>query len=285
MQTKHLDIKEDIDLIKTNTLISKKHNDTNFLKFLATIFITNSHCDAFFPFKFLGTGGAIANCLFFVVSGYAITLSQSINLPFLKWFSLRIKRIYPSVIIMSLFTTILPNINKLNINYLFSKLIFPTNYWFIAAIILFYALFYFVNKLENKNKYLIVIGILTIPYFYFYKHMNTSQWVIEGQGHFKWILYFQIMLFGGYLSTIKNKLNSINKNDFIITMILIFSYFGFKILTYKYLIFMETQFILHLLSFPIVYYMFKISKSEFINKIMKYLNKLTTQILILINNF
>ena len=73
----------------------------------------------------------------------------------------------------------------------------PTRtYWFIAAITLFYAIFYFIAKI-NENK-LGVIGIITLLIYFiiYFSTRDLSQWSIEGNDYFKYIYYFGVMLCG-----------------------------------------------------------------------------------------
>src|SRR3712207_1035933 len=78
----------------------KVPHNTDILKCIAIILITNSHLDHLYPWPYLGTGGALGNALFFMLSGYGLALSfdkSAMKPPFLQWARRRISRIYPSV--------------------------------------------------------------------------------------------------------------------------------------------------------------------------------------------
>jgi hypothetical protein len=235
------------------------------IKFFATILITNSHYDSIYPIRSLATGGSIGNSLFFMVSGYCLFKS---NLPpFLEWYKKRILRIYPSLWILMVVNLLLRS-DELNIHTIIFKFIFPTNHWFISAIVIFYIAYYFIIK-SNSPKFLLVIFILLfIPYFYMYlNYLDTTVWVIEGNGLFKWIFYFQIMLLGGIIKTNKNKLTFKTKKDSIILIMFLFLYFGFKYEIDTNRISMQLQFIIHITTYFITYYIYKFACSRFIQGI------------------
>lgn len=49
-----------------------QRRDTEFLRCVAIIMIVNSHLDVFYPIPALGTGGAIGNSLFFMLSSFGL---------------------------------------------------------------------------------------------------------------------------------------------------------------------------------------------------------------------
>ena len=54
-------------------------NDTSFIRVVAILLIVNSHLDAYYPISYLGTGTAIGNSLFFVLSSFGLSLVEKIN--------------------------------------------------------------------------------------------------------------------------------------------------------------------------------------------------------------
>ena len=71
------------------------------LKFLAVLFITNSHMEPLYgEYSQLATGGAIGDVLFFFCSGFTLFLGQERR--FDNYYKRRINRIYPSVIMCAL---------------------------------------------------------------------------------------------------------------------------------------------------------------------------------------
>ena len=73
-------------------------SDTVFLRFIAIMLILNSHLDFYYPIRYIGTGGAIGNTIFFMLSSFGLLLSERARpQSFTPWYTKRIKRIYPSV--------------------------------------------------------------------------------------------------------------------------------------------------------------------------------------------
>lgn len=77
-----------------------------FLKFIAAFFITYSHIGILFPkYGGLVTGGAIGDGLFFFCSGYTLFLGRQDR--FIDWYKRRINRIYPTIIVWALLSSVL----------------------------------------------------------------------------------------------------------------------------------------------------------------------------------
>jgi hypothetical protein len=173
------------------------------MRFLGALLITNSHLDGYYPISALATGGAIGNALFFFASGYCLT---NINKPFFKWYVNRLLRIFPGVYIMSIILI------ALNVNFSHSLIqvlqifIWPTYFWFVGAITLFYILYYLIVKYLKVSSWIQIEWVLAAVYLIIYfTFLDLSTWVIEGGGesfveiHFKYIYYFMIMLCGAYI--------------------------------------------------------------------------------------
>lgn len=127
------------------------------LKALATILVMNSHCDELFPIPALATGGSIGDSFFFAVSGF--TLFFSVDKKPFEYFRKRFFRIYPSVIIATIIAMIVSvkiptfkiicKFDELSFWGAIKSFLFPTNYHFISAIIVFYLLYYLI--LHNRG--------------------------------------------------------------------------------------------------------------------------------------
>ena len=138
--------------------------DTFFIRFIAIVLITNSHLERLYPIPQLGTGGAIGNSLFFMMSGYGLYLSfRKRELPFLKWYKRRITRLYPSVVLA-----------VVAIHFLYwngwsywgwrdylTVFIWPTPYWFIKLLMIFYIIFFIILKQGRPLLFLFGMAILT----------------------------------------------------------------------------------------------------------------------------
>lgn len=242
-----------------------------FLKCLAALFITNSHYLRIYPdsLSYLATAGSLGNSIFFFVSGF--TLINSHKTQFFKWYLKRITRIYPPVILVTFLL------------YLFTggvtvrNFVYPTLYWFINAMMLFYIIYYWIPKAERN--FLFILMLMFIPYFYIYfTYLNTSWFVIETD-YFRWIFYFQIMIFGGLLAKRDCPARYQWKDGVLLLLFLAF-YFAEKLLSLKFPPLLSIQFLQHLLTFPIIYYLYLFAKSDFVtNKLMKTrMNKIITGI-------
>lgn len=244
---------------------------TYLLRFLAILLIVNSHLDSLYPIPQLGTGGAIGNSLFFMLSGYGLALSErQRKRPFFEWYGRRVTRIYPSLILTVLFLTVLGGQAWLHWgpgDYL-ENLVWPTPYWFIAALTVFYAIFFFFLKGRSAKGFLLGIGALVIPYLYFYVTMvDLSRYSIEGPGYFKWIFYLQIMFFGGYLSSKEDALKGRIARDGMLLLGCVVLYYGILLLVEKgYGARFQT--VTHLLMFPIMLLFLKVSRSAFVTRLM-----------------
>lgn len=226
------------------------------MRFLGIILITNSHIDSLYPLPQLATGGALGNALFFIISGYGLVRSytcRTTSLP--AWFSRRIMRIYPSVIIVTLFVEILLNQGWREwtaTNYI-SVFVWPTQYWFVGALMLFYPFIYVPMRLQKPVLYLALIAVIILPYAYFYMvTLDLSHYSIEGSSHFKWLFYCIVMLFGGYLGTRAGGIPDGKLSHLLSLSVLILLYFalGFLFLHGR---FSQYQVIMHILTIPIIY--------------------------------
>jgi len=244
------------------------------MRFIAIFLITNSHLDHLYPIPQLGTGGAIGNALFFMLAGYGLALSwQREKRTFPQWYERRILRIYPSLIlVVGIFDLIIGGGWKswTFLDYL-KEFLWPTSAWFISALMLFYIVIFVMLKLKKHNAFLALIFFLFIPYFHMYlTSVDLSHYSIEGPGYFKWIFYLQIMLSGCYLAYHSDKIRFKNHSSIVILIaaLIIYYAFGISFLKGHYA---EYQFIIHLLTFAIVYFTFAIARSAFVlEKIMVY---------------
>ncbi len=168
----------------------------DFLKTVAVLLIINSHMDPIYPYKFLATGGALGNALFFAASGFLMSGKEK-NGMFWKKFSMRI---YIPLILVNLIYAYNPDKG------LIEQFIWPTNFWFIGAIVLFYILFYAFEKMNLFIHYKMIFFFLAFIYVVVYVFLlDTDNWVIETPGLynvescFKLIYYFGIMIMGGVI--------------------------------------------------------------------------------------
>ena len=278
-----------------------KKNDTDFLRFIAITLIINSHMDILHPYKYLGTGGAIGNALFFMLSSYGLTLSLKRRpQEFKEYFLNRIRRIYPPVWIELMIVYIPYKIfvdqnnyyvfDIKNLLYYLTSFIFPIHHWFLAALIVYYIISYWLlMKVENK-RLLYSILILLITYIYVYiTYVDLTRWSVESM-YSKYVSYLIIFLFGALIANKKDTTRYSGWIDWAILLILVGVIYVQKYLMLKQIT-LSLQFIQQLLLLPILYYFIKISRSpmvqEFImgsttlSHIIKYISKLTLEIYII----
>lgn len=114
------------------------------LRVLATALITNTHLNDVWPSESLAVGGLLGDVLFFMISGYCLVDSKSKN--FFNWYIKRILRIYPAIILMTVFNLSIGYFSLIGKS-VFSVFVYPTLYVFVGAIMLLYIPFYFYAKL------------------------------------------------------------------------------------------------------------------------------------------
>lgn len=170
----------------------------NWLRALAAVFITNSHYEGIYPIDLLANGGLIGDVLFFAVSGFCLC---NIKLRFDKWYLKRIVRIYPAVIIITAVYLALGLYKMSTFSFVgvVNWFIYPTNYHFVASIMVLYIPFYIFMSIKRIKEHLpvllaIVTGVWIAVYVLLYDkstyHIDT---VREPMIRF---LYFEAMLIG-----------------------------------------------------------------------------------------
>ena len=79
-------------------------NFINYLRVVATALITNSHFSEIWPISALASGGLLGNIIFFAVSGFCLYVVKD---NFIKWYLKRFLRVYPVLVVVTLFTIVL----------------------------------------------------------------------------------------------------------------------------------------------------------------------------------
>lgn len=159
--------------------------------------ITNSHYNGVYPLEVIANGGLLGDVIFFAVSGFCLF---SVKGSFPRWYGKRIYRIYPPVIVI---TTVYLVLGLYDINkYSFLEwFVYPTEYHFIASIIVLYILYYIVMKIPQLRNHIpfVMLGVFIIYlliYFIFYdKTFYHIDIVDEFMVRF---LFFESMLLGAW---------------------------------------------------------------------------------------
>src|SRR5262245_3464072 len=171
------------------------------LRALAILLVTNSHLDAIYPDARMSTGGAFGNALFFFISGWGLALGIGPTSAFGPWIARRLLRIYvPLWTAVALIALIAPgHVTRHDLPWL-QTWVWPTWYWFVSAIVLFYPPYFALARRFGANG-LAVAALSLVPlYVWLYLHgLDLSTDSLEA-GRFKWIFYAQTMLLGGWFA-------------------------------------------------------------------------------------
>lgn len=126
------------------------------MKALACILIANFHSDILFPEKLslLAFGGDIGNNIFFVISGFAIfpSVERSEWKDIGRWYLKRLKRLVPMLLFFYILSIAFGDVCPGNIIEIIRYFVFPTIYWFTGALLIFYPVFFCIEK--NRYSYI-----------------------------------------------------------------------------------------------------------------------------------
>ena len=114
-----------------------------YIKSLACLLITNSHFNRIWPISAMATGGAIGNALFFMVAGFCLS---RVDGNFRSWYGKRLFRLYPQTWMVILITLLFNQEKPCDAIAYLRTFIFPTWYWFVGAIALYYAICFAIKK-------------------------------------------------------------------------------------------------------------------------------------------
>lgn len=202
------------------------------LRTLAACLITNAHYTGIYPTDIIANGGLIGDIIFFAVSGYCLF---NIKKGFLKWYGKRLYRCYLPVIVITLIYWAVGfyNVGEKPLWWL----VYPTNYHFVASIIILYIPYYFVVKIDAlKNRIpiiaLAVLCVYLVVYVFFYDksyyHIDT---VREPMIRF---LFFESMLMGAWFRQNESKyIDKIKLKDILCLVLVFVLYFASKLIFSK----------------------------------------------------
>ena len=205
------------------------------LRALAAILITNSHYTGVYPTDIIANGELLGDVIFFAVSGFCL---YNVKIGFGKWYLRRIARVYPApIIITAVYMLIGFYAAPQNIGEVVGWFIYPTNYHFVASIVLLYIPFYFVAKFEKlrKNILWVMLGVLVaylLVYIFVYDRSyyhidNVREPMIR-------FLFFISMLLGAYFKqNFEEFKNKFRIWDLIIAFAVFVLYFITKIMLSK----------------------------------------------------
>lgn len=222
------------------------------LRCLAAMLITNAHYTGIYPTDLIANGGLIGDIVFFCVSGYCLT---NLRAGFFKWYSKRLSRILPVVILITAvyiiigqydFSSYASGTENTLLYWAFSSIgiaypkwlswfVYPTYYHFVASILILYVPYYFILKNEYTKKHIpavmVAIAVLYLAIYLFiydksYYHIDTVR------EPFIRFLFMESMLLGAWFKLNDAKFRNTGKPIIYVvgTLTSFIAYFASKIL-------------------------------------------------------
>lgn len=243
------------------------------LKFLAVLLVINSHLDNFYPSARLATGGAIGDVLFFFCSGFTLSLGRTQK--FIPYYKRRIFRIYPSIIAWAILRTLFFDYRGNIVD-----IILFGGGWFIACIMIYYVMFYVIQK-HFPHHLLQVFGIYSlivlIWYLFFFEHKEFV-WMYKGT-YFKWCHYFLFMLLGAICAKMSQQ-NTVHFTNKVGTyaiglLVALITYYAILILGEKHPTIAQAQVISLIPLLGITYTIYALASSDIAKRVYdnKYLHR------------
>ncbi len=263
-------------------------NFINYLRVVATALITNSHFSEIWPISALASGGLLGNIIFFAVSGFCLYVVKD---NFIKWYLKRFLRVYPVLVVVTLFTIVLGyyHVNSLkDILYLF---VYPTNYFFIVWLMILYVPFYIFSFLDTKYKKTIelcLIGTIILWLLTYLLFVDKSTYSIDNvEKPFIMFLYFTSMLMGALFKKHFDKFKKFKWSNVILLGVSTVVYFASKIAFSRFSGIAPLQILNQFIIVIVLYFTFatftsletKLAKiPNKVNGVIKYFGGLTLQI-------
>ena len=148
------------------------------IRIIAILLIVNSHLSSIYPFPALSFGGHLGNSIFYLISGYGLSLSyQHQPLTIVKWFKKRfIKILIPLIIILGIL-----NIGDLKglQNDIWWQIIWHSSKQlelFLPVLLVLYVFFLPLNALLKKQYIIYSFAfIIILPAILFFIRMNSGE--------------------------------------------------------------------------------------------------------------
>lgn len=172
-----------------NIMARERNVSIDILKFMAVLFITNSHMNYVYgDYSALATGGAIGDVLFFFVSGFTLFMGRAGS--FDAWYKRRIRRIYPSVFGWAI-VALLFGLRSISI-----ADILKGGGEFISAIMIYYVLLYFIRKYAmDRLPQVFAVSSAIVLLWYIFLFPEKSD-VLMYKRLMRWPCFFLFMLMG-----------------------------------------------------------------------------------------
>lgn len=207
----------------------------NYLKFIATLLITNSHFEDIWPVSAMASGGLLGNILFFAVSGF---LLFNIKDSFHKWFLKRFLRVYPAMAAFTLFAVALGEYPLNDFSQAVKLFVYPTNYIFLVWLVVCYIAFYIVSYLDKRNGKFLETSLISVLVIWLLAYVllydKTAYSIDNVYEPFILFLYFESMLVGALFRKHKDRCGKFSGVKVFLTVFCIVAYFGSKIAFSRY---------------------------------------------------
>lgn len=244
-----------------------RNHAIDLMKFFAAILITNSHMAALYPNRFsrLAAGGAIGDSLFFFCSGFCLMLGS--NSDFFNWYKRRINRIFPTI-----FAVALVGIVFMAKDPTLKHVIVKGGGWFVQAIFLFYAVFWFVKRFLADKLWVAFVMDAIIVLVWFIWFWDKSVFILFNGTYIRWPVYFMVMLMGAAASSSMRKQDEDGKERSgwfylgLLVVTLVF-YYGYQLVWYRYPILKDFQIILVPALLGMIYAFFKLCSNKKVIKV------------------
>ena len=241
---------------------TKRDIGIDILKFIAVLFITNSHMELLYgKYSVLATGGAIGDVLFFFASGFTLFMKPLKDVrTFPDWYKRRINRIYPTVFAVAVIECTFWDVHH-DINYI----ILYGGGWFVSCIMIYYVVIYFIGIWMRQQAKWLIVAVSLSAFAWFLMIERDFPFNMYGYHYLKWLVYFNFMLLGAILGGAEIKGHSIR--DLCFALIGIAGFYAFYIIPQK----VESLEMLEIVSFvPLlfaVYHLYRWGNSPFANRI------------------
>lgn len=226
------------------------------LRTLSACLITNAHYVGVYPIEIIANGGLIGDILFFAISGYCL---YDIKLSFLKWYSKRLYRIYPAVMIITAIY-MLANIYSLTNHSIGWWFLYPTYYHFVASIIILYIPYYFIikNNILKNHLIKIMLGIFIIEIIvYIFIYDKTYYHIDNVREPMIRFLFMESMLLGAWFrENISRIINQFKWWQPIITFFVFLLYFASKLFFVRGKYFVSFQIFNQVAIFILLFFIF-----------------------------
>lgn len=262
-----------------NIMARERNVSIDILKFMAVLFITNSHMNYVYgDYSALATGGAIGDVLFFFVSGFTLFMGRAGS--FDAWYKRRIRRIYPSVFGWAI-VALLFGLSCISI-----ADILKGGGEFISAIMIYYVLLYFIRKYAmDRLPQVFAMSSAIVLLWYIFLFPEKSD-VLMYKRLMRWPCFFLFMLMGAMTGR-----NSINEKtgshafrggnnviSLFMLLICVLLFYGIQIVGKKNVYVSYLQITTLIPLFGIIYYLYQLANSKILMRL--YANRII-QVLVL----